>query len=175
MTESVVVIMVSVLLLAALALIFIYFFFKSSRAEVEEYYLNLIWKLCDRLDKIPNLAETVKNIIPDSAGFFAELADLRARTWPLKQVKGRVHNELEISSYLNKVWALSKQSQALEHDTNFLSLKTEFKEISREIEEMTQIYNGKVRAYNRLAGFVLLAPVTNLMRFGRMHIFEFEK
>jgi len=175
MSEQVIVIIVSILLLAGLALIFIYFLFKSFRAEVDEYYQLLLQKMGVRLDKIPNLIETVRAHLSGHTELLVNLVTVRAETWPVSKVKDRVHAELEISELIHKVWALTGESHELERDTNFLALKMEFKEISHEIEEMSEYYNGKVRNYNKIAGFILLAPILRLMRFGKMHIFEFEK
>lgn len=175
MSEHVIVIMVSVLLLAGLALIFIYFLFKSFRLEVDEYYQLLLQKMGVRLDKIPNLIETVRSHLSGHTELLVNLVKVREETWPVTKAKERVHAELEVSDLIHKIWALTKESHELEHDTNFLELKMEFKEISAEIEEMTEYYNGKVRNYNKIAGFFMLAPVLGLMRFGKMHIFEFEK
>lgn len=175
MSEQVAVVIVSIILLAGLALIFIYFLFKSFRADCEEYYQLLLQKLGVRLDKIPNLVETVRHHLSGHEQLLADLVALRANTWPLSNVKKRVHAELDVSGLVHKVWGLAAESRELERDTNFLALKMEFKEISKELEKMSEFYNQKVRNYNKIAGVFPLAPVLKLMRFGRMNIFEFEK
>jgi len=174
MTESIIVIVVSVLVLLLLALTFVYFYFRSIKQEVSAYWEMVLQKLGVRLDKLPVLVETVRRYEGFNAEVLNNLTDARAKAWGTRGGKERVHAELAVSSSLHKVWELTKSHGELNHDTSYLEVKMELKEIVLEIEEMGDVYNNKVRNFNKLAGFVLFKPFIGLMGFGKMPIFEFE-
>jgi LemA protein len=175
MTESIIVAVFSVIAFVAVAAAFIYFYFRSVRQEIREYWGAVRVKLRDRLDKIPNLIETLRMHTEGQEELINGLIAVRSETWPIKKAsKERVHAELHVSSKLHQVWALSKQFDDLRKNTNYLELKMEFKEIGKEIEEMEDVYNHKVRKYNKIVGNVALRPVLGLMRFKKLAIFEFE-
>ncbi len=174
MNESVIVIFVSVILLVGVAAVFLYFYFRSIKQEVDAYYELMIQKVGVRLDKIPNLIETVRHFTDDKELIY-KIIRMRAETWAMASKKKRIVAELEISLVLHKLWEKVSVCEELERNTNFLELKMEFKEIGKEIEDMGEIYNAKVRNYNRLLNFFLLRPFLSLTRFKKMVVFEFEK
>lgn len=174
MNESVIVILVSVLLLVLVGGVFLFFYFKSIKQEIDSYFELMIQKAGVRLDKIPNLIETVRPFTDDTQ-LIDKVINMRAETWSTSNKKKRIVAELEISSVLHKLWEKAAGSEELQRNTNFLELKMEFKEIGKEIEEMGEIYNVKVRNYNKLIGFFLLKPFLSLMRFRKMVVFEFER
>ncbi len=174
MNESVIVILVSVILLAGVAAVFLYFYFISIKQEVEAYYELMIQKAGVRLDKIPNLIETVRPFT-DDAELIDKIISMRAGAWAMTNKKKRIVAELDISSILHKLWEKAAGSTELQRNTNFLELKMEFKEIGKEIEDMGDIYNAKVRNYNKSLNFFLLKPFLSLMRFKKMVVFEFER
>ena len=50
----------------------------------------------------------------------------------------------------------------------------EFHNLGKEIDEMVDVYNKKIRSFNGRAGFVLVQPLLGLMRLKKFHVFEFE-
>lgn len=154
---------------------FIYLYFWMMRDDVRKFWRDLNDLLKVRLDKIPNLLVTISALTEGQEDYIKSLIKLRAESWPMKRAnKEKVYVELEISEMLRLSWALADEFGALKHDINFLSLRTEFKDIGGEIENLAEEYNKRVRYYNRIIDFIVLKPILRLMRFGRLPIFEFE-
>ncbi|HLG25610.1 MAG TPA: LemA family protein [Candidatus Gracilibacteria bacterium] len=162
------------LLLVAGAFLFIYF--RSQLHEVDEIWSELLDKLRLRLDKIPNLIETLRAFTTGQDNYFAELIKLRASTWPLEHAdKKRVHAELDVSDKLRFAWELQQKFPELGKDTNFLSLHTDFRSVSKEIDSTSHRYNERARRFNRQSGFPLIKPFLLILGFRKLQIFEFEE
>lgn len=175
MNESTIVTIIGTVAIIVVSLVFVYFYFMSLREEIREYWFLVLIKLRIRLDKIPNLIETLRTSTEGQDALINELVSARAETWPIRKAgKDRVHAELGISNKLHEVWKVGKQFEDLKKNTNYLALKMEFKEIGKEIEEMGAIYNNKVRNFNKIVGIVGLKQLLGLMRFKKLPIFEFE-
>ena len=168
-------ILLTVLVLLVIVAVFAYFYVATLRTEIAEIWRVLLAGLRLRLDKIPNLVETVVAFVPDRRASLLELADLRSSTWPMLTAdKKNVQNELEISAQLNQVWQQGGAIEALATDTNFLALKMEFKKIGAELEDVAGKYNERVRGYNGVLGNAIMAPFGALFRFKKLPIFEVE-
>lgn len=173
MSNSILIIVSSLIVLLLIAATFAFFYLKTVRQEINEYWLLLLERLHLRLDKIPNLIETVRKFKADES--MKVLIDLRAKIWPVYEAdKIQVQSQLEITEKLQKLWHLSKQIPELGKDTNFLALKMEFRQTGSDIENVSEKYNQKIRSYNHKIGFILLAPFAIIFGFKRLPIFEFE-
>jgi hypothetical protein len=154
---------------------FAYFYFRSLTAELNDYWLLVLDDLHLRLDKIPNLLETVKSLTSSQDKLISRIIDLRAKSRPMEKADAaKVGEELAISEHLRAIWNLPGQFPELNRDTNFLAIKNEFKELDEEIEKSSDEYNERVRKYNNKAGLFFLQPVAAVFRFGRKTIFEYE-
>jgi LemA protein len=175
MPQSILVAIFTFVILLLMAGTFLFFYFRGLLHEVHEKWELVLDNLRLRLDKIPNLVETVRALAPGQEELVAELARLRAGSWQMVESGGsKVNRELEISEKLNDVWNLHGQFPGLEKDTNYLALKNEFKEVSKEIEKVLEDYNGQVRAYNKSVGNLLMRPFAMIFRISRLPVFEFE-
>lgn len=172
--NNVVLVILSLVVLVFLGAIFVFFYMKSLRSGVLGSWVKVMDALNVRLDKIPNLIETVKRF-GEEKKLFGELIELRERLWPMDEPsKDRVHGELEVAGKVHECLALAKKYPALSTDTRFLEIRTELKDAIREVETLTEAYNVKARAYNRRREFFLAKPLMMLMGFKRMPILEFE-
>jgi LemA protein len=152
-----------------------FYYFYSAESELNDYWLTLLDDLHLRLDKIPNLLETVKALVPVQEDSINELIRLRGESWKLQKAdRDKVYKELAVSEKLHSIFALAEQFPALEKDTNFLALKMEFKELNAGIEKSAEIYNERVRRYNKMADMIFLRPLLLIFRFSRRAIFEYE-
>ncbi len=169
------IIILSFLVLLLVGVVFLFFHMKSLRGEVESAWLNLLDRLNVRLDKIPNLIETLRRLTEGQEKLFESMIDLREKSWPLDQPdKERVHAELAVAGVLHQTWELSGKYEELKKDTNFLELRTEFKDTAKEIDDLTNIYNKKARHYNKSREFLLFKPFLLVLGFKRLPILEFE-
>jgi len=175
MTNNFIMAVLTIVFLIIFGAVFLFFYFRSIKSEIDEYWLLVLQKLRLRLDKIPALVETVRNLTGISQEEINELIKLRSAGWPMNDNgKLKIHSELNISQKIHWIWDLAGKYPELKKDTNFLSLKGEFKELGAEIEKMLEIYNGKVRHYNKLRGFILLWPFMLVFKYGKLLAFEFE-
>lgn len=175
MSQSILVAIFSVVVLLAMAGTFLFFYLRSVRSEVYEYWLLLMGKLHLRLDKIPNLIETMRRLTTGQEALLAELVRLRSESWKINEAdKRKVQTELALSNKLGLIWSLRKQLPELNKDTNFLALRMEFKQVSKEIEAMLDGYNEKVRSYNGSLRNLFFLPFVLLFPFRKLAVFEFE-
>lgn len=174
MSEQILVALFSFIILIILVFTVAYFLFNSFKLEVDKFYDLILIKAGVRLDKIPLLIETIKKHSPDSSDLLSDLASLRSKTWPVKNIKKRVQLELEISDMLKNVWDLYNKNDSIKSDVVFMGLKVEFKNISDEIELLAEKYNAKARHYNKIYNFALFALFLRILKFKKMLIFEFE-
>lgn len=175
MQSSILVAIFSVVVLLIMAGTFLFFYMRSIRADIYEYWRELLGKLRLRLDKIPNLIETVKRLQISQDQLLADLVNLRSESWKIAEAnKQKVHKELEISNKLGIIWGLRSELPQLNQDTNFLALRMEFKQANKDIEGMLDTYNDRVRRYNKSRRNLFFLPFVLLFRFKKLPIFEFE-
>jgi len=175
MNQQLIIIVLSaaVLLIMAATLLFIYF--RSLRHELLLNWQLVLDNLRLRLDKIPTLLETVRAFAPGEEKLITELIKLRGADWPAEDAdKTKISNELAVSMKLKEVLALSKKYPELGRDTNFMAMKTEFKEINAEIEKNVEFHNKRIARYNGIIRFFLFLPLSLLMGFPKMPAFVFE-
>lgn len=175
MNESLLIPVLSFLVLLAIALLFLYLHLKSVRDELKAYWNMVLDKMRIRDDMVPNLIETVRKYTKDEEKLFQEMIQLRSKSWPMEEANGhKVNVELSLTQSLHEAWKIPQKNPGLNHDTNFLSLKKDFHDLGKEIDGMVDIYNKRVRSFNRRVGFILLRPFFALVRLKKFHIFEFE-
>ena len=150
-----------------MAVLFLYLHLRGVRDETVNYWIIILDKMRVRNDMIPNLIETVRRHSKDSEKLLSELMMLRSKSWPLEHADGhKVNLELSLTKELHSVWELAGSVPALNVDTNFLALKKDFRDLGKEIDEMVDVYNGKVRSLN--------GPLVRALRFKKLQVFEFE-
>jgi hypothetical protein len=175
MTNNYITAALTIVFLIIFGAIFMFFYFRSIKSEIEEYWAVVLQKLRLRLDKIPGLIETVRNLQGIDMPKINALIKMRSAGWPMKDSgKQKIVSELNITREIHWIWELEGKYPELKKDTNYLALKIEFKELGAEIEKMLEGYNAKVRHYNKLRGFFLLWPFMVILKYGKIPVFEFE-
>lgn len=173
--NNLVLIILSLLVLLFVGAVFLFFYMRTLRFDVMTAWIDVLERLNVRLDKMPNLIETLRRLTQGQDDLFASIIILRARTWPLDQPdKERVYAELEVAGKFHECWELVKKFDELDKDTNFLEVRTEVKEVSKEIDQLTVLYNNKARHYNTSRDFILFKPLILVLGFKRIPILEFE-
>lgn len=172
--NNVVLVLISVLILLFLGAIFLFYSMKSLRSGVLQKWTIVMDALNVRLDKIPNLIETVRQFADDKK-LFAELIELRGRLWQMEDPsKERVHGELEVANKIAVCLELAKKHPEMQKNTRFLEIRTELKDAIKEIDNLTDAYNKKARAFNKKREFFLAKPLMMIMGFKRMPVLDFE-
>lgn len=175
MLQSFIIVILTAVILVLMAGAFLYIYFHGLRYELSQQWQLVLDNLRLRLDKIPNLIETVNIFVKGEEKLLSDFAKIRSSSWPMdKSGKNKVQKDMAITSNLHAVWSLAAKFPELARDTNFLALRTEFKEISGEIEKSIDIYNNEVRKYNKRVMFIIFLPFSLLFRFAKEPVFEFE-
>jgi LemA protein len=175
MLQSLLIAFSTLIILLLMAGVLVFYYLHSLQHELKEYWDEVLDDLRFRLDKIPNLIETVKIFTSDQDKLISETVALRAESWQLQfPDRQKVYKELAVSEKIKALFGLQKQYPDLNKDTNFLSLKTEFKELSIQTEKSSEKYNDMVRSHNKAADALILKPFMLLFRFARKPIFEYE-
>ena len=173
--NQLVLIILSLLVLLFIGAVFLFFYMRGLRSDVMTAWIDVLERLNVRLDKMPNLIETLRRLSQGEDALFRSMIELRARTWLLDQPdKERVHAELEVAGKFHECWALAQKFDVLNKDTNFLEVRTEVKEVTNEVDQKTIVYNNKARRYNHSREFFLFKPLVLLLGFKRIPILEFE-
>lgn len=173
--NQLVLIVLSLLILLFLGAIFLFFYMRGLRSDVMAAWFDVLERLNVRLDKMPNLIETLRRLTQGQDDLFQAMIELRSRTWLLDQPdKERVYAELEVVGKFHETWELAKKFDDLNKDTNFLEVRTEVKEVSTEIDQLTTVYNTKARRYNKSRDFALFKPLALALGFKRIPVLEFE-
>lgn len=173
--DQVVFLILSLLVLLFIGVVFLYFYMRGLRSSVMDSWVNVMEHLNVRLDKIPNLIETLRRLHQDRQELFQSMIELRGRAWQLDQPdRERVHAEMEVVGKLHECWKVGEQHEDVRKDTNFLELRTEFRETADAIDARTTAYNTKARHYNAQREFPLFKPLVLLLGFKRLPILEFE-
>ena len=137
------------------------------------------WELVDeglrkRHDMVPNLIETIRAHM-DKGELVATLIKAReeARRKYNPDAK-KIEFEHELTDQINAAFALKKESNELARDTNFLELKREIDDIEQNTEDKVKKYNEMVRYYNKHRKIAPLLPVAKIAGFKSENIFEME-
>lgn len=165
----------SIALLLIIASTFLYLNFKTLRDDIGTDWKEINKKTRLRIDKLPNLIETIRKFTTGQETLIDEIIRLRNEIWPLRDPSAKkVQLELQLSSDLHDLWALVAKNSALANDINFLALHKEIVDFGKEIDEMTDRYNAKIHQFNSQIHFILFRPFALLLRFSKLTIFEFE-
>lgn len=174
MNNGSIIAVVTVVLVVALLVVFMYSYFYFLRRDVLLMWSVIRIQLGERLDKLPLLVELARGKGVDVSGL-GELVETRAQLWKeAKFGKSRVKLELMISNKIHELFGLLHKNEELKKDIYFLSQKKEIQEAGVEIDSLTEAFNHKIRGYNGKVGFLLLRPLTRIMGFKKMPVFEFE-
>lgn len=171
MTQSTLIALASFILLLLIAATFFYLHLQSLRQETLGTWQKIREKTRLRSDMIPLLIETVKKFGVGDPKIVSEMMALRTTSWPIEELTpAKVNAELSLSNDLHSLWDAAKNNQDLSRDTNFLSAKKDITDLGKEIEALEEIYNQKIRNYNKKTELFLL----KFLRIKKLPIFEFE-
>lgn len=175
MNQSALISVFSVVILLLIGLLFLYLYLWAVRDEIRAYWNLILDKMRIRNDMVPNLIETVRKYSKDEEKLLGSLTALRSKSWPMEAADPqKVNVELSLTDDLRNVWKLPQKIPALNVDTNFLSLKKDFHDLGKEIDDMVEVYNKKIRGFNGRVGFLLMRPFFMLVGLKKFSMFEFE-
>ncbi len=163
----------SAFILLIIALTFLYLFLKGSAEDVHTYWSLMQDKVRLRLDKLPNIIETIRKYEKAQEKTIQEIIKLRNEAWPIENPSPKkVQLELSLSSNLHLLWGGLESNKELAKDVNFLAVRKEIIDLGQEIDTMADKYNVKVLHFNKRIGLFL--PFAFIFGFRKLPVFEFE-
>ena len=142
------------------------------RNKVRNQFSQIDVQLKKRADLIPNLVETVKGYAKHEKGTLEDVVKARNTYLSANTVEEKDKANKEMTSALNKLFALAESYPDLKANENFLDLQSQLKDIEEKISYARQFYNDSVLSYNNKVEMVPSNIVAGLFHFEKEKFFE---
>ena len=142
------------------------------RNKVRDQFSQIDVQLKKRADLIPNLVETVKGYTKHEKGTLEDVVKARNTYMSATTVEEKGKADKEMTSALNKLFALAESYPELKANENFLDLQAQLKDIEDKISYARQFYNDSVLAYNNKCEVVPSNIIAGLFHFEKEKFFE---
>lgn len=136
-----------VLVLIILSIISTYNELVRLRNKVKDQWSQIDVQLKRRCDLIPNLVETVKGYAKHEKGTLEAVIKARNTFLTAKSPEDEMKASKEITTALNKLFALAEAYPDLKANENFTSLQNTLSETEDKISYARQFYNDNVMNY----------------------------
>lgn len=168
------------IIIAVLVLLVIWYFSTynsliSLRNRKDDQFSQIDVQLKRRADLIPNLVETVKGYAKHESKTLEDVIKARNTYTTAHTVDEKVKASGEITSALNKLFALSESYPDLKANTNFMSLQNDLKDTEDKISMARQFYNDTVLTYNNKVERVPSNIVANMGGFKKGEFFQIDE
>ncbi len=140
-------IIIVVLVLIILSIISTYNELVRLRNKVKDQWSQIDVQLKRRCDLIPNLVETVKGYAKHEKGTLEAVIKARNTFLSAKSPEDEMKASKEVTSALNKLFALAEAYPDLKANENFTSLQNTLSETEDKISYARQFYNDNVMNY----------------------------
>ncbi len=141
------IIIIVVLVLIILSIISTYNELVRLRNKVKDQWSQIDVQLKRRCDLIPNLVETVKGYAKHEKGTLEAVIKARNTFLTAKSPEDEMKASKEITTALNKLFALAEAYPDLKANENFTSLQNTLSETEDKISYARQFYNDNVMNY----------------------------
>ena len=142
------------------------------RNRVKNGYSQIDVQLKRRNDLIPNLVETVKGYTKHEKGTLEDVIKARNTYLTANTVEEKGKADKEMTSALNKLFALAESYPDLKANENFLDLQAQLKDCEEKIGYARQFYNDSVLAYNNKCEMVPSNIIAGMFHFEKEKFFE---
>ena len=168
----IIIVVVAIIVLCVFFVIGTYNKLVNGRNKVKDQFAQIDVQLKRRSDLIPNIVETVKGYAKHEEKTFKEVIEARNKFVSAKGVNEEINASNEITSALNKLFALSEAYPDLKANTNFLSLQNDLKDTEDKISYARQFYNDTVLTYNNLREMFPSNVVASIFNFEKYEFFK---
>jgi len=142
------------------------------RNKVKDGWAQIDVQLKRRFDLIPNLLETVKGYTKHEQDTLEQVIKARNSFASSKTVEDEMNANNELTSAMNKLFALAESYPDLKANTNFIKLQDELKETEDKISYARQFYNDNVMEYKNKIEMFPSNIIANLFGFKQEPFFE---
>lgn len=170
--------MIALIIVGAIVLLIIGFIITNYnvlvvlRNKVRNQFSQIDVQLKKRADLIPNLVETVKGYAKHEKGTLEDVVKARNTYLAANTVEEKGKANKEMTSALNKLFALAESYPDLKANENFLDLQAQLKDCEEKISYARQFYNDSVLSYNNKVEMVPSNIVAGLFHFEKEKFFE---
>ena len=169
---SVIVIILALVLIFVFYVIGIYNRLVNARNKVKDQFSQIDVQLKRRIDLIPNLVETVKGYAKHEEGTLKEVIEARNKMASANNINEELEASGEVTSALNKLFALAESYPDLKANENFMSLQKDLKETEDKISYARSFYNDTVLNYNNLREQFPSSVIAGTFNFERIDFFK---
>ncbi|MDF2865606.1 MAG: LemA family protein [Clostridia bacterium] len=166
-------IFVGILILIIILVIFLYNNLIRLRSIVNNAFSSTDVILKRRYDLIPNLVETVKGYMDHEESVLIKVTELRTQALENGvSIDKKIKIDKDISSDMNKIFALSEGYPELKSSENFLKLQTAIIDTEDEVAAARRTFNAAATEYNINIKVFPSNIFATLMGFNEISLFE---
>lgn len=165
-------IIIIVLVLIILFVVSTYNSLVGLRNKVKDQWAQVDVQLKRRCDLIPNLVETVKGYAKHEKGTFEDVVKARNTFLSAKSPEDEIKASGEVTSALNKLFALAEAYPELKANENFMSLQSTLSDTEDKISYARQFYNDNVMNYKNKIEMFPSNIVAGIFNFKAEPFFE---
>ncbi|MBP5698241.1 MAG: LemA family protein [Alphaproteobacteria bacterium] len=162
------------LTLLAICLIFIYDYNKLIRLnqQVNEGWSGIDVQLKRRRDLIPELVKIAAFYAKHEKETFSRVTELRSHAEGAKNIEDLAVAETEITTGLQKIFAIAEAYPELKSDSQFIKLQDNLSTVEKDLSYSRRYYNAAVRNYNIAIYMFPEIIVANAMGYKERSFFE---
>lgn len=172
-TGTIVLISIAVIVvILILAVIGMYNSLVTKSEKIEAALGNINADLQRRADLIPNLVSTAKAYAEHEEDIYKEITDARKRLIEADSLQEKAEANQEVTTVLEKLFAIAEDNPELKADANFRQLADELAGTENRIKTSRRDYNEAVRDYNTQIRRFPTSIVAGLFGFEKYEYFE---
>lgn len=168
----IIIIVAAVVILLAFYVIGTYNNLVNARNKVNDQFAQIDVQLKRRSDMIPNLVETVKGYAKHEEKTLTEVIEARNKMATASGINEELEASNQVTSALNKLFALSESYPDLKANGNFMSLQNDLKETEDKLSYARSFYNDTVLNYNNLREQFPSNIVAGIFKFEKIDFFK---
>ena len=169
---SIIVVILGLLIIFVFYVIGIYNRLVNARNKVKDQFSQIDVQLKRRIDLIPNLVETVKGYAKHEEGTLKEVIEARNKMANANNINEELEASGEVTSALNKLFALAESYPELKANENFMSLQKDLKETEDKISYARSFYNDTVLNYNNMREQFPSNIIAGMFNFEKIDFFK---
>ena len=169
---SIIVVILGLLIVCVFYVIGIYNRLVNARNKVKDQFAQIDVQLKRRIDLIPNLVETVKGYAKHEEGTLKEVIEARNKMANANNINEELEASGEVTSALNKLFALAESYPELKANENFMSLQKDLKETEDKISYARSFYNDTVLNYNNMREQFPSNIIAGMFNFEKIDFFK---
>lgn len=169
---AIIIVVLALVLICVFYVIGVYNRLVNARNKVNDQFAQIDVQLKRRIDLIPNLVETVKGYAKHEEKTLKEVIEARNKMASANNINEELEASGEVTSALNKLFALAESYPDLKANENFMSLQKDLKETEDKISYARSFYNDTVLNYNNLREQFPSNIIAGMFNFEKIDFFK---